>query len=298
MRVRWSASATAIGLIVSLVSITPMRLLAQSKEIGGLAGHVSAPAASVCRYGDWLVAETPNFWVCCGAETLPAEQIGQHCQTLYRQLCQKWLAVDSPTNWTPKCAIVLHPNRERYLAAVGPEAAMTAGSSVVERRAGRTVGRRIDLRADRPDYLTAALPHELTHVILADHFAGQSLPRWADEGMAILADTETKRALHIRDLEAGCLQGATFRIAELLSRQDYPPPERWGVFYGQSTSLVQYLVARGTPHQFVKFVEHAAAVGYDRALQESYGIDAVEALDDLWRSSLLSASPPVLAKMP
>lgn len=73
--------------------------------------------------------------------------------------------------------IVLHPDRESYLAAVGADAANTAGSSLVERNANCDTKsanciskRRIDLRGDRPDYLTAALPHELTHVMLADHF--------------------------------------------------------------------------------------------------------------------------------
>ena len=33
-----------------------------------------------------------------------------------------------------------------------------------------------------------SLGHELTHVLLADLFPNQTLPRWLDEGIAILAD--------------------------------------------------------------------------------------------------------------
>ena len=47
---------------------------------------------------------------------------------------------------------------------------------------------RTNLRADHPQVLTAILPHEVTHVVLADLFTTQQIPRWADEGMAVLAE--------------------------------------------------------------------------------------------------------------
>lgn len=289
---RWPACAPATALIVSLAGT-----FAQTEERSGLKVHQPEPAGQVRRCGRWLVAETPSFWVCCYSEELPAGDIGRHCDTLRSQLCRKWLGEETPASWSPKCSIVLHPDRNSYLAAAGQEAASTAGSSLVERRAGSIVTRRVDLRGDRLDCLTAALPHELTHVILADRFASQSLPRWADEGMAILADTEAKRALHIRGLQSGWARGAVFPVRELLPLRDYPSPERWDVFYGQSTSLVQYLVGQGTPHQFVEFLQQAAAEGYDRALRKSYGISSMDELDRLWRASLPSSSP-ALAKTP
>ena len=42
----------------------------------------------------------------------------------------------------------------------------------------------------------------MTHVVLADLLNGRQPPRWADEGMAILADTRDKQLLHERDLTA------------------------------------------------------------------------------------------------
>lgn len=115
--------------------------------------------------------------------------------------------------------------------------------------------------------------------------------------MAILADTDAKRGLHIRDLQSAFARGAVFRMAELLPLQDYPLPDRWDVFYGQSTAVVQYLVERGTPHQFVEFLQKAASNGYDQALRESYSIGGAAEFDRLWRASLVSSSP-ALAKMP
>jgi hypothetical protein len=285
-----SGCAPAFAWIVVLTA-TPPPLAAQS--VSGTTVSARAPelATRVRRYGGWVVAETPSFWVCCYSDELPAADIGRHCEALRSQLCAKWLGDKAPTTWSPKCSVVLHPNRESYLAAVGRQAASTAGSSLVERHSGGIGARRIDLRSDRADYLTAALPHELTHVVIADRLAGRSLPRWADEGMAILADSEDKRALHFRDLRSGWARGEVFSMEQLLPLRDYPSPESWGVFYGQSTSVVQYLVERATPQRFVEFLQHAAIEGYDRALQKSYGIGSVEELDRLWRLSLLGSSP-------
>jgi hypothetical protein len=261
---------------------------------------VSKPVPQVSRAGGWRVAETASFWVCCYSEELPAADIGKHCEGLHRQLCEKWFAEKSPADWSPKCMIVLHPNQESYLAAVGQDAGNTAGSSFVERTAdcNKTAAnciakRRIDLRGDRPDYLTAALPHELTHVILADHFSADTLPRWADEGMAVLADTQAKRDRHAQDLRTAWDRGAAFRVTELLPLNDYPPVDRFAVFYGQSLSVVGYLVSRDTPHEFVKFLDAAKLSGYDKALQDCYGIRDINEFERLWNASLADSSAAV-----
>jgi hypothetical protein len=256
----------------------------------------------VHRRGDWRVAETANFWVCCYSEQLPAAEIATHCETLHQQLYEKWFAEKNPHGWSTKCMVVLHPNQESYLAVVGQGAAATAGASVVERiancknSAANCIGRRrIDLRGDRADYLTAALPHELTHVILADHFSEDSLPRWADEGMAVLADTQAKRDLHARDLRGAWARGTTFRVADLLPLKDYPATDRFAVFYGQSLSIVDFLVSRDSPHQFVKFLDMAKLNGYDQALRDCYRIGDISELERLWAASLAD-TPAVVAK--
>ena len=45
---------------------------------------------------------------------------------------------------------------------------------------------------------------------------GEALPRWLDEGMAILADPRDKRQQHQRELERAVARGSQFRVAELL----------------------------------------------------------------------------------
>ena len=146
--------------------------------------------------------------------------------------------------------------------------------------------RRIDIRGDRADWFTEALAHELTHIILADRFTEVPIPHWADEGMAIQADTLTKRRLHGKDLQAAVANGGEFRLAELLTMENYPHPSRMGTFYGQSASLVEFLTKLGTKQQLVDFVDQATAVGYDVALRNVYAIAGVGALEQQWQRHL------------
>lgn len=83
----------------------------------------------------------------------------------------------------------------------------------------------------------------MCHVVLADRLP--DAPLWLDEGIAILVDPVAKQRLHERDLRLGPKRGTAFSAEELLSLKTYPSAERWGVFYGQSASLVRHLLARG-----------------------------------------------------
>jgi hypothetical protein len=67
---------------------------------------------------------------------------------------------------------------------------------------------------------------------------------------------------------------------------DYPGADRFGVFYGQSASLAEFLVKRKSPSEFVNFIERAAVVGYDSALMIHYDIANVRELDKEWRKSV------------
>ena len=75
------------------------------------------------------------------------------------------------------------------------------GFSTMGVSGGQIVTRRVNLRADHPQMLAAILPHEVTHVVLADVFTEQQIPRWADEGMAVLAEPATEQAGRAADLQ-------------------------------------------------------------------------------------------------
>jgi hypothetical protein len=155
----------------------------------------------------------------------------------------------------------------------------------------RIVARRIDVRADRADWLDGALPHELTHVILADLFVDQPIARWADEGMAVLADTPAKQDQHLAAFHDAFARHNSLRLVQLVGLQEYPAAGQ-GVFYGQSVSLVRFLVEQGTPQQFTGFLRQAADAGYDAALRDSYRIDGIADLEDRWKKQVGATADP------
>ncbi len=230
------------------------------------------------RQGRWFVVESQNFQACCDVSETRAGDLVRHAEALRRSLQSKWLVTPTQESWNPRCQLVLHRDRQAYLRAVGRGGERTAGSSSVDVLDGRVTRRRIDLLGG-DGFLTAALPHELTHVVLRDRFPEAQLPTWADEGMAILADSVAKQERHRRDLDEALHLGTPLRVVTLLSLADYPRADLFGAFYGQSIALTEFLISRKTPQWFVEFIECASRRGYDAALREYYDIDGVAALE-------------------
>lgn len=277
-------SLSLFGALVVFFNFTflPQTLIAQC-ECGTVCSCPDCPFERKDRQGAWFVVETANFQVCCNESIEPATHLARHAESLRSALRSKWLGGESAGRWNPRCQIVLYPNKRRYIAAVGRGSERTVGSSLVNIDQGRITKRRIDLLGGQSQYLSAALPHELTHVVLQDRFVSVPLPRWADEGIAILADPQAKQGRHFKDLRDSFMRSTTFHTASLLTLGEYPRADRVGAFYGQSASLAQYLVSRENPQKLVEFVEQANDMGFDEALRQCYGIAGMAELDRLWR---------------
>lgn len=238
--------------------------------------------------GDAGRAESVSFRVISHSRSHDAREAARICEQWRAKLTRYWCDKDEVAVWSPKCDLVIHPGKQAYLAVVGPGGGPTFGSSLLDfdkEKLGKdkqVSKRRIDIRGDSPLGM-AALPHEMTHVILADLLGGRQPPRWADEGMAMLADTKEKQLLHERDLAQGLASGRAFRLAELLSLDAYPHASRVPAFYGQSVSVTAFLALRDDPTRFVEFLRRCEEHGHDVALRKVYAIDGVAELERLWR---------------
>src|SRR5262249_23127034 len=137
---------------------------------------------------------------------------------------------------------------------------------------GEVIRRQIELRCDNPDLLSAVLPHETTHVILAGQFGRYQVPRWVDEGMAVVTQPKSKGGLHPNNPPLHHDRQELFRVGELIEMKDYPHASRVGAFYAQSVSLVRYLTELQNPQVFAQFVRDGMAKGYEPALRSHYGI--------------------------
>lgn len=221
-------------------------------------------------------------------------RLGNRCEALLSDLKSKWFEQEATeAEWTPRCELFVHADIASYLRNV-PGGARTIGSSWVETEKGRVVTRRIDIRGDRTNWFDEAMPHELMHMLLADRFIDEPMPRWAEEGAALLADPQNKQQLHDLDLRRATEVRRQFRLVELFAAIEYPEPARQPIFYGQSASVVRYLTTRRRPADFILFVERAGKEGYDAALRTTYGINGVSALESNWLRSIRNAELAVL----
>jgi hypothetical protein len=130
----------------------------------------------------------------------------------------------------------------------------------------------------------ATLRHELAHVITA--IAGEgpfgSLPAWLDEGTAVYAQDDPGGFGGA--IERAVERGNVFSVRSITS---YPgDPGKVNLFYGQSWSLVSYLVDTYGEEKFAQlFAEIQRGNTTDSALETVYGFDQ-GGLDNEWRVSV------------
>lgn len=244
----------------------------------------------------WRCVETDSFRILSQGKAVSAE-VAAACEALRGQLTARWLGQPTVSAWSPKCDLVLHATDAGYDREVGPGGRATLASAVVARTAGAISQRRIDVRAAKPNWLAGALGHELMHVIVADRFRSD-IPAWADEGLAVLVDNPDLRQRHQRQLERAIATGTHFRLAELCNLRDYPAADRWGAFYGQSASLVGFLIELQGADAFLAFLARAGDGKLDDALRQSYGMSALE-IERRWHAAVRrSGGRPLAASNP
>jgi hypothetical protein len=239
------------------------------------------------RHGAWLVQETANFRVYGLPELKAVRSLPGACEALRTQLLETWFS-RAGDNWSPKCDVVVHAGLSGYVKALGPGSEQSSGCATIEIEPGRVAKRRIDLRGDASDCFDCALPHELTHVIVAERFTRTRIPRWADEGMAILAETRQKQERRRVAFQRSLASARPYSMTELTTLAEYPASGRLEIFYGQSASLVAYLIERESPAKFLEFLELSTTLPAGQALARVYGVPDWRELELVWRTRMLT----------
>ena len=227
------------------------------------------------------VHETPNFRI-FHADARLAERAAEAAESVRAAQAKRWGSTALQKPWTPRCDLYLYPNGKAFALATGqPETA--PGFSTMENNGNRITLRRVFLRADDPRALTAVLPHEVTHVVLADLFIVQQIPRWADEGIAVLSEPSVEQNLRALDLKEPLAAGQIFELRQLMSLET-PDARDWSVYYAQSVSLTRFLVDQGTPEQLIQFVRESHRKGVEAALRDIYRIAGFADLQARWQA--------------
>ena len=271
-----------------------LREIDQRQKTQPAAGTLEAdPHVAVQHLGrnkeGWQVTETRYFLVFHNQNREQIEQVAAIAEKTRRDMYRKWFGTDG-IDWAPKCELILHPTGNDYSRMTG-ESGASPGHSRVERDPSgqRIVGRRMDLRCDNASMLDAVLPHETTHIVLAGMFDNHHVPRWADEGIAVLTEPSFKIDQHRRNLERSQQEGLLFEVQELMQLDDYPRSRRIGAFYAQSVCLVEFMTELRGPQVFTAFVRDGLREGYDEALRKHYDMDMNE-LQQRWQQRLGQAN--------
>lgn len=183
-----------------------------------------------------------------------------------------WLGEELPP-WPEPC---------RLKVTVGKGS--SGGATTFAFDSGRVLSRSMHADGSLDRILENVLPHEITHTILADHFR-RAVPRWADEGAAVLSEDENERVRHDQ-VAREILQtpGRAMTLRKLFTLKDYPADVL--VLYAQGFSVTDFLVARKDRNTFLNFVYRGSGGEWDAAAQKHYGFRTIEELEEAWLDSL------------
>jgi RNA polymerase sigma factor (sigma-70 family) len=142
-----------------------------------------------------------------------------------------------------------------------------------------------EMRLEGPTHriLADGLPHEMTHVVLA-HWARRPLPRWADEGMAILAEGAASQVKHELQMWNILDNGRMRPLGRLLPLTEFPPDVM--VLYAQGHSLTAFLVQSRGRSTFLKFLDRAMRDGWNSALRKFYAYRDIDELEQAWLAQI------------
>lgn len=292
----------AIGMAPPKLADRGQDLLQLLNRRGGLPGDrppvVSANLTKVSHLGlnatGWQVAQSKHFRIFHKQDAEFAERVAQIAEATRANMFRKWFDVEGEA-WTPICEMILHPNVGSY-THMTPAPSNSPGHSRIESDAsGRVLNRWVHLRLDITNMAETVLPHETTHVVLAGMFDNFPVPRWADEGIAVLAEPSDKVDQHRQNLVKAYKESQQFGLKELMELKDYPQPRRISAFYAQSVVLVDYLTAKRGGKAFTDFMRDGLRQGYDAALQKHYGMTFPQ-LEQAWQRDVLATSGVVTAR--
>lgn len=210
--------------------------------------------------------QSANF-VVHAADAETARRVAEAAERCRTELTKGWLGAE-PEDWPSPCRIEVDTAGERL-----------GGSTDVTYRNRQVFFPRLRIKGPLDRLLTGPLPHELTHLLFAHHF-GFRVPRWADEGGAILGEDDGQRGKHAKGFDKFLAEERRFPLRKLLDMKDYPAD--LACFYGQSYSFSEFLVATKGRRAFLDFVGTGPTDGWDGAAQAQYGFQTVEQLEQAW----------------
>lgn len=236
-----------------------------------LLGALSSLGASYRTQNFVIEAPTPQI----------AEQVGQLAEQYRRDKSIEWRGQEMPP-WPQPCPIRVKVT----MSGAG-------GATTFAFDGGRVLSQHMHIEGSLDRLLASVLPHEITHTVFADYFRCP-VPRWADEGGAVLSEDEVERNRHDQLVRQILNAGKAIPLRRLFALRDYPSDVM--ALYAEGYSVAHFLVSASNRQQFLAFVAHGMQYGWDHAVQAHYRYRNVEELEQAWLSHLRATKrqPPAL----
>jgi hypothetical protein len=213
--------------------------------------------------GNFLVeAPTPQI----------AQQVGQWAEYYRKEKAIQWLGREMPP-WSEPCPLHV---KVTFGAAGG-----ATSFNFMQGQVWQTM--QIEGALDR--LVMSVLPHEVTHTVFAHHFRCP-VPRWADEGGAVLSEDEVERGRHDQMVRQILNAGRAIPLRRLFNLHDYP--NEVGALYAEGYSVAYFLVSSSNRPAFLRFVAQGMTGDWDGAVQAHYHYQNIEQLEEAWLAYLRS----------
>jgi hypothetical protein len=220
------------------------------------------------------VCRTPNFEVQAPTRRI-ARRIGEAAERLRKKQARLWLGKELP-RWAKRCPIKV------TITLQG-----SGGATSFAFDQGKILSQDMRVEGSLDRILASVLPHEIAHTIFAWHFL-VPVPRWADEGGAILAEDAVEHARQekfARKILANSERAIP--LSRLFALKHYPSDVM--VLYAQGWSVARFLVERKDRKTFLAFVKEGMNSDWDKAVRIHYGYANVNKLEAAWLQAVRAA---------
>jgi hypothetical protein len=227
---------------------------------------------------------TPNFLVEAPTPQV-AQQVGQRAEHYRKEKALQWIGREMPP-WTEPCPLHV---KITFGASGG---ATSFNFDFMHGQVWQTM--QIEGSLDR--LLASVLPHEVTHTVFA-HYFRSPVPRWADEGGAVLSEDDLERSRHDQMVRQILNAGRGIPLRRLFTLREYP--QEVGSLYAEGYSVANFLVASSSRPAFLAFVAQGMQGDWDVAVQAHYRYQNVEQLEEAWKTHLRNTkrqSPTLVAQ--
>ena len=214
--------------------------------------------------------QSTNFTVHAATPQI-AQHIGQWAEFYRKEKAIQWLGREMP-QWPEPCPV-------RVTITPGGAGGATTFSFM-----GSHVSQYMNIEGPLDRLKDSVLPHEVTHTVFA-HYFRRPVPRWADEGGAVLSEDDLERGRHDQMVRGILNANKAIPLQRLFALTEYP--QDVGSLYAEGYSVSAYLVGLSDRPSFLNFVAHGMQYGWDSAAQTHYHKSSVKDLENAWLQHLL-----------